>query len=84
MSMDATTELDGVTITRPARHGLVMDWVEADGTRVQVRLWTFAPGEVVGVVTELPATLPESRMLPLLREAERRLAPVLLGKGVAA
>ena len=50
-------EHDGMTITRPCKHGMNLDWTTPTGTRVHLRLYAFAPGQVEGEWVEVPAEL---------------------------
>ena len=50
-------EHEGLTITRPCKHGCNLDWSTPTGTRVHLRLYAFAPGQVEGEWVEVPAEL---------------------------
>jgi len=47
----------GVMITRPARHGLVLEWAPAPGQRVMLRLWTYEQSHIAGHAE--PAEMPK-------------------------
>jgi hypothetical protein len=50
-------EHDGLTITRPCKHSINLDWSTPTGTRVHLRLYAFTPGQVEGEWVEVPAEL---------------------------
>ena len=66
MSDEAFTTVNGVEITRPAKHGLSLEWSPAPGQRVVVRVFAFEEGTVAGTKVDVPLAVDEVTVLELL------------------
>lgn len=66
MSDAAISSVNGVEITRPAKHGLSLEWSPAAGMRVVVRLFAFEEGMIEGTKVDVPRAVDEVQVLELL------------------
>jgi hypothetical protein len=73
-------EHGGMTITRPCKHGLNLDWTTETGKRIHLRLYVFEPGQIEGEWVEMPAELtPEAALVYQRMSLEKLREAVLAG-----
>lgn len=72
-------EHDGLTITRPCKHGMNLDWTTETGKRVHLRLYVFEPGQIKGEWVEMPAELTVEAALVYQRMSLEKLREAVLG-----
>ena len=71
-------EHDGLTITRPCKHGMNLDWTTHPGKRVHLRLYVFEPGQIKGEWMEMPAELTVEAALVYQRMTLEKLREAVL------
>jgi len=71
-------EHDGLTITRPCKHGMNLDWTTETRKRVHLRLYVFEPGQIKGEWLEMPAELTVEAALVYQRMSLEKLREAVL------
>lgn len=76
--MESIIEHAGMTITRPCKHGLNLDWTTESGKRIHLRLYAFEPGQIEGEWVEMPADLTPEAAIVFQRMSLEKMREALL------